>query len=128
MAQNTGKDFLSVSSSGDNLHSSPFTISRCSAFCKQAGSAMFISEYLTSKIIKYEKRTLHGAYFYRDWKERTLYEDCYFMFVYITSHTHTYPSWSFLCIFMHFGIENGVKHLGGKIRWVKTKKSKFFFL
>lgn len=44
---------VSLVLSGDNPHSSPFPISHRPAFCKLAGSGMFISEYLTSKIIKY---------------------------------------------------------------------------
>lgn len=54
---------FSFSASGDNLHSSLLIIFHWSTCCMQAGSGMFISEYLTSKSIKYYKRTLDEAYF-----------------------------------------------------------------
>ena len=54
---------FSFSASGDNLHSSLLMIFQWSTCCMQAGSGMFISEYLTSKSIKYYKRTLDEAYF-----------------------------------------------------------------
>ena len=118
---------FSLSPSGDNLHSSLLIIFHWSTCYMQAGSGMFISEYLTSKIIKYYKRTLHEYTFTET--ESTLYKDCILCSrVLLHTHIHTHPLVGpFYAFFMHFWSREGHETVGGKIKWAKERNQSFFF-
>ena len=60
--------------------------------------------------------------------ESRLYEDCILclcVLVHTYIHTHTLVG-PFYAFFMHFWSREGHETVGGKIKWAKAKKSKFF--
>lgn len=49
------------------------------------------------------------------------------MFVLVHTYIHTHPLVGpFYAFFMHFWSREGHETVGGKIKWAKAKKSKFF--